>query len=129
MGAIATVEEVMTLSELGSLAQKGDVPLTKIAYAFGALLRYAGSKQTDEEVYSFLFIGSANQQPIALNAVTSLMLLMVPKSVRNGTAVLPGLPGSAAARPTEATAANTSKRRTKQRSQKASGSPVTSSGV
>ena len=55
LGAIASVEEVVTVQQLAALTQVEDVPLSKLAQAYGALLRYAGCSITDEEVYQGAF--------------------------------------------------------------------------
>lgn len=76
MGAIARVEEIITLKELGEYAQKGDAPMAKLAMAFGSVLRYAGARVSDEEVYSGMFGGEAQQT--ALMSITVLLQMMIP---------------------------------------------------
>jgi len=75
LGAIASAEEVITLAELARAMQQSAPPLTRIARAYGAVLRYAGAKVTDEEVYIGMF-----EDPGAdvLAAASGLLALMVP---------------------------------------------------
>lgn len=76
LGAIASVEGVITLHELQAFAQRGTAPTALIAQAFGALLRYAGANCTDEEVYAGMFT-SGNTASV-LESVMTLLRLMVP---------------------------------------------------
>lgn len=73
MRAIAIIEDHTTLSEL----QSGPKP-TRIAGAFAAVLTFAGAKGvTDEDVYAALFrTGEAAADVV--NAVTNLILMMIP---------------------------------------------------
>lgn len=75
--AIAKVEDVLTLGELGRCMVSGTLPLARIAMAYGALLREAGAKVTDDEVYSGMFAKSELQQQ-AMKAVFALQQLMIP---------------------------------------------------
>lgn len=75
MGLIARIEEIVTLSEIHAAAQKGGMPLAKLAMAYGACLRYAGARVEDAEVYQTFFSGSADSIPAA---ISSLMAMMVP---------------------------------------------------
>ena len=77
MGLIARIEEIVTLSEIHAAAQKGGMPLAKLAMAYGACLRYAGARVDDAEVYAGFFGGSAEAIPAA---VSSLLAMMVPPS-------------------------------------------------
>ena len=75
--AIAAVEDQLTLGELGRCMVSGTLPLARISMAYGALLRCAGAKVTDDEVYSGLFKESRLQQE-AMQAVSTLQMLMIP---------------------------------------------------
>jgi hypothetical protein len=76
MGLIARIEEIVTLSEIHAAAQKGGMPLAKLAMAYGAALRYAGAKADDAEVYQGFFVaGSSGAIPAAVQA---LLMMMVP---------------------------------------------------
>ena len=59
MGAIAKVEEIITLRELSEYAQKGDAPMAKLAMAFASVLRYAGAKCIQE-----CFLDRVKNQPL-----------------------------------------------------------------
>lgn len=80
MGAIARVEDFVTLGELQESARRRAVPLGKISQAYAALLNYAGAREvTAEEVYVGMFGDSAgaNVQHIQ-EACLGLMSLMLP---------------------------------------------------
>jgi hypothetical protein len=82
LGAVAVVEEHLTMAELAQEAQSGRMRLARLSRAFGALLRYAGARITDDEVYTGLFEGD----PIAVReriimGVNTLMALMVPPGI------------------------------------------------
>lgn len=80
MRAIAIVEEVITLHELFTYAQKGSAPLAKLAMAFASVLRFAGAKCTDDEVYAAMFVQTDAGTAMSA-AIESLLLMMVPKDV------------------------------------------------
>lgn len=83
MGAIARVEDVVTLPQLQEHGTRGSMPMAKISMAYGALLRYAGAPVTDVEVYEGMF-GSIKENPQSLvDSVVVLISLMVPPSVVN----------------------------------------------
>ena len=48
MGAIARIEDVVTLVELNAYFGRDAVPLGKISMAFGAVLRYAGTHDAEQ---------------------------------------------------------------------------------
>jgi hypothetical protein len=104
MGAIARVEEVITLKELGEYAQKGDAPMAKLAMAFASVLRYAGARVSDDEVYAGMFGGES--QTSALASITVLLQMMIPPSAYKQVAK-----GNAQAAPTGGK--NSSKKPTK----------------
>jgi len=80
LGAIARVENVVTIGELlETQTTRGTVKMAVLARAFGELLRYAGCKVTDDEVYLGMFGGNSGAAQAALMAVIGLM---VPPSVR-----------------------------------------------
>lgn len=76
---IAQVEDVITLGTLHTFISKGNLPLAKIAGAFGVALRAAGCRVTDDEVYSGMFTAKgAELQRRAFEAVAVLQQLMIP---------------------------------------------------
>jgi hypothetical protein len=80
MGAIAVIERHITLKELGEAARdRGTVPLSALASAWAALIRYAGAEDVfDDEIYQEMFAGSASNTIIA--AIEGLMAMMIPPS-------------------------------------------------
>lgn len=81
MGALARIEDVITFAELHQAFGRGTVPIAKLSAAYGAVLRYAGARVTDEEVYLEAF--SAEGQETVLAAVQTLMEMMLPPSLRD----------------------------------------------
>jgi hypothetical protein len=77
MRAIAKVEEVITLQQLGN---PDAVPMAKISMAYGTLLRYAGAPVTDEAVYEAMFVDGASTP---MTATQTLLTLMLPKRIRD----------------------------------------------
>lgn len=82
MGAIAVIEEVITLIELHQAQMSGKVPLAKISMAYARVLRYAGSPGVkDDEVYRALFSPKEDPDKVhSVRALETLLLLMVPPS-------------------------------------------------
>ena len=76
MGAIAKIEEVITLKELGEYANRGDAPMAKLAMAFASVLRYAGAKVGDDEVYAGMFSGESGAS--VMESLSSLLAMMIP---------------------------------------------------
>lgn len=117
LGAIARIEEVVSLHELSQFASRGAVPLAKLATAYASVLRYAGAKATPEEVYAKLFEGNRGDRVNA--AITGLLVMMIPPK-RTGVEA----PAMGNASPA---AAPLSPKRTKRRSGRG-GSALASSG-
>jgi hypothetical protein len=82
MGAIARIEDHLTLPELGRFGDRATLPMAKVSAAFASVLVYAGAKATAEEVYEAMFSGGEQQNAIAASIVT-LLSMMVPKSARD----------------------------------------------
>lgn len=77
MGAIARIEDVITLVELQRYADRGTAPLAKIAMAYGAVLRYAGADASDDDVYAGMFSGNSSQDDVVAS-VSQLLAMMIP---------------------------------------------------
>jgi hypothetical protein len=77
LGAIAEIEQIITLPEVAAYSQRGTAPLAKLAQAFGAALRYAGAKVGDDEVYAGM-LGAGDGQTAAVASVTTLLQMMMP---------------------------------------------------
>lgn len=85
---IAAVEEIFTLHELLTVSVENKIPLTRLAGAFGIILRYAGADVSDTDVYQGMFQGGDLQNKM-LNAVNGLLGLMIPPE-HGGSAEQPG---------------------------------------
>lgn len=79
MGAIAIIEEHVTLKELYESVGRGTAKLSKLASAYGGVLRYAGAKVQDEDVYAGMFDSKAAENVSA--AVAGLLSMMIPPNV------------------------------------------------
>lgn len=78
MGAIALIEEHVTLRELGEGLHTKSVPLVKLSRAYGSVLRYAGAKDiTDEFIYGALF-KKGIADGAAVNSIMGLLAMMIP---------------------------------------------------
>jgi len=83
LGAIARIEDIMTLKEIhDGVASRGAISLSKTAMAYGAVLRYAGAKCTDDEVYQALFGGKADGSVI-ITYLKTLLLMLTPPAGKN----------------------------------------------
>lgn len=74
--AIAIVENEITLHELFQYQSRGTAPISKLSTAFANVLRYAGAKVTDDEVYAAMFKG--DQSLSASAAISALLFMMIP---------------------------------------------------
>jgi hypothetical protein len=125
MGAIARIEDVITMPELQAYSNRGTYPLGKLCSAYGAVLRYAGARVTDDAIYELAFSGPGAQEAV-IEGVMNLMKMMVPASARTklenamaaGDDAPAGDPDSGNSRPTVTASLP---KRTKRRSAKANG--------
>lgn len=76
LGAIAVAEETITLAQLYRFMEAASVPVAKLSKAYGAVLRYAGVRVSDDDVYAGMFKDGVKES--ALRAIDVLLLLMVP---------------------------------------------------
>jgi hypothetical protein len=93
MMAIAVVDEIITYGELCMIAQIGRPPLAKLAQAYGAVLRFAGAKVSDEEVYEGMFTDGQLLERVAA-AVNTLVVMMTPPSAVAGAKAVAAKPGN-----------------------------------
>lgn len=119
---IARVEEVVTVDELVKYANRGTAPMAKLSMAYGAALRYAGVKVTDEEIFESVFTGN-NSEAVGV-AITGLLSLMIPKSARAQPAAEVNAVGKH-----RKGRVGSSKKPTKRSSVSSASSPPNSSGV
>lgn len=94
LGAIARIEDVLTLQELHKFQEeRGTAPMARLSQAYGSLLRYAGAGVTDDEVYVGLFSGG--DSAVVANSIRQLIFMMIPPTILKKEAQpgkLPGLP-------------------------------------
>lgn len=115
MGAIARIEDVMTLGELLAYVERETAPFGKISAAYAAVLRYAGCRVTDDDVYAGIFAADkkpAEVQTIVITSLTTLLAMMMPK--QPATADKESLPGNRRSRRAAAAGNASSKRPTRQ---------------
>jgi len=89
LGAIGTAEEFITLPELAAAAETGKIKFSKVACAYGAVLRYAGARVTDEDVYGGMFRVGDNKKQSVIVALQGLLGLMMPKDFHPGNGWTP----------------------------------------
>lgn len=82
LGAIALVENTITLQELAQYSKNGLAPRGKLAIAFGDLLRYCGADVENEDIYYDMFGDEGKIIENVGTAVATLMQLMIPPKVR-----------------------------------------------
>lgn len=78
---VAMVEDVLTLDELFKfIGARNTVPFAKLARAFGIMLRYAGAKMTDDEIFAGMLDGMSQEekQQAAMHGVQTLLMMMLP---------------------------------------------------
>ncbi len=116
MGAIARIEDVVTLEELGRYGERGTMPIAKLAMAYGAVLRYAGAKVEDEDVFTGMFSDGQKQSDIVTAMMSLLSMMLPPRAMqsRDGDDPPKGNPPS---RRTPGTATRLSRKPTKPQSE------------
>lgn len=119
LGAICACEDVITMHELYEFAERGTCPQARIACAYGAVLRYAGVKVDNDDVYERALKGAgAVQMNVAIRALIQMML---PKSAKMPKVA----PPKGKEKPRRS---SSSKRHTKRQSDEPRSSTATSSG-
>lgn len=111
MEAIARIEEFVTFAELQRYWDRKTAPTARLAMAFASLLRHAGAKVTDADVYMGMFPGGGSDPTSVTEAITTLIAMMVPPSLLEQKVASPGK-----ASPAASVAGASSKRRTSSRS-------------
>lgn len=80
MGAIHRVERYITFPEIVEYAERSAIPMGALSSAYAAVLRYAGAKVTDAEVYESLI--QTDDPDEIMEFVQNLLAMMLPKSAR-----------------------------------------------
>jgi hypothetical protein len=81
LGAIDAVEDVVTIAEIHTmLADPEKIRFRKVARAFSELLRYAGAKISDEQVYEGMFSQDKEKTSSVMVSLFLLLKLMIPES-------------------------------------------------
>jgi hypothetical protein len=113
MGAIARVEGVLTMGEVAAMARspKSDLKLSRLASAYGELLRYAGADVSDDAVYVGMF-GDGGAVAVTV-ALTELLALMMPPDAMKKA--LEGKPPGEGNRQARRAASSLSRKRSKPR--------------
>ncbi|MFA5387044.1 MAG: hypothetical protein WC322_01455 [Candidatus Paceibacterota bacterium] len=82
VGAIARVEQHLTLFELLQYTERNTIPFGRVSQAFQAALAYAGAKVTVDEIYEWMMDNPAEMVNVT-ECLNSLLELMVPPSLKN----------------------------------------------
>lgn len=77
MMAIARIEGHITLAEMSTWADRSKVRVSALAAAYGDVLRFAGAKVADEDVYVGMF---SNGMEGVMDAMQAMMIMMIPPS-------------------------------------------------
>lgn len=80
--AIARIEDVVTMVELQRFWERQTTPMAKIAMAYGSVLRYAGAKVTDDEVYIGMFGAEGTSADQVVLSINNLIEMMVPPTTK-----------------------------------------------
>ena len=80
LGAIAVVEEVATFPEIVQMINRNP-NMSKVARAYGELLRYAGARVEDDEVYEGLFKPGTTHAQVILALKTMAAMMMPPSAM------------------------------------------------
>ena len=83
MQAIARIEEIITIPELKKFEDRGAQPMVKLSMAYGSVLRFAGARVEDDEIYAALFRDEDDTAATVSVAIMTLMLMMLPKFKRD----------------------------------------------
>jgi hypothetical protein len=114
LGLVAEIEEVVTLFEIATMQVKPNT--SKLARAFGAALRYAGAKVSDDEVYQGLFQPGQMFEEVQKLMVVLMAIMMPPNPVSGASAGAGPKPGASFGGNAQAAPARSLKRSSKRRS-------------
>ena len=81
LGAVARIEQHITLHEILAYSERGTAPMAVLAQAYASVLRYAGAEITDNEVYAGMFTDGDTTQ-IVSQLLNGLLGMMLPPSER-----------------------------------------------
>lgn len=79
LAVIATIEDIITIDELVKVAKRKTVPLSRVAMAYGAALRFAGAEVDDEDVYVGLFADGGSTAAASVQGLLSMMIPNTPE--------------------------------------------------
>jgi hypothetical protein len=85
LGAVAEIEEIVTLPDL-LLMMGGKMTMARLSRAYGVLLRYAGAKLSDEQVYGGLVKRGETFEQMQIACIALLGVMIPPASLREAPA-------------------------------------------
>jgi hypothetical protein len=85
LGAVAEIEEIVTLPDL-LLMMGGKMTMARLSRAYGVLLRYAGAKLTDDQVYGGLVTRGETFEQMQVACIGLLAVMIPPHSVSEAPA-------------------------------------------
>lgn len=80
--AMVLIEEIITVDELRRYSHRKTVPVAKLAMAYGVVLRYGGSKFTDDQIYAEMMQGRSMQPALIGVVTTNLLKILAPRSLK-----------------------------------------------
>jgi hypothetical protein len=78
MGAIAVIEETLTVHEILIYMGRGKAPFMKFSMAYGGLLRYLGIPVSDDQVYDRMFASETEQADMLAKLYQLLEIMTKP---------------------------------------------------
>src|SRR5690625_2460098 len=102
MGAIARIEDCLTVAELQHYSERNTALLAKITMVYGSVLRYASARVDDEEVYESLFAADDSNEVIMSSLQTLLTTMAAPSALVSGLDGTPGEPSKGNSKPAPA---------------------------
>ena len=109
LGAVARIEQHITLHEILAYSERSTAPMAVLAQAYASVLRYAGAQITDEDVYQGMFT-DGDTTDIVNQLLNGLLGMMLPPAHQQKTAKV-NKPGNS-----RKAAKNSSRSSTKRRS-------------
>lgn len=105
LASIASVEEILPFGVIAQMANGVNINVSKISQAYGCLLRLAGVKATDEDVYE-LIIENPDEAGGAREIIWILMTSMLPRKMKERVTKLAQQAEEGNTRPTQVSASS-----------------------
>lgn len=81
MGAIAQIEDLVTLAEIAAFGARGTMPMARLCQGYAAAFKYAGAKVTGEDILQAVY-AQPEKQLVVMKAVAGLLAMGMPPDKR-----------------------------------------------